>query len=275
MYNRFHLFLHTRENENAIYISSNRVLIITNESSLGHRVHHVVLGVTLTDLTRPSTLTDTRPPCFEWGKPALRLGASAGTVGFLAGAIWYTTRGRRCQAPALRRARHLERGGGTAPQAFRRGYTWAGWGSIFFPLAGHAFLTLRATSLSLKGDPANTGKGMIPARQGVRGSVWDPEPSKERVGDWGGPETVSALLCVAERRATRPDGEWGSSTRHHMLGHERPEAVSPARGNVLTDLQSSILLSINFSLSLSLSLSPPPPLWPSSPPSEQRGAHIF
>ena len=115
MYNRFHLFLHTRENENAIYISSNRVLIITNESSLGHRVHHVVLGVTLTDLTRPSTLTDTRPPCFEWGKPALRLGASAGTVGFLAGAIWYTTPRRQCQAPASRRAHHPERGAGVPP----------------------------------------------------------------------------------------------------------------------------------------------------------------
>ena len=54
---------------------------------------------------------------------------------------------------------------------------------------------------------------MIPARplyQGVRGSVWDPETSLERVSDWGGPETVWALLCVAERRATRPNGEWGS-----------------------------------------------------------------
>jgi hypothetical protein len=31
----------------------------------------------------------------------------------------------------------------------------------------------------------------------------------------------------------------GSSTRRHM-GHECPEAVSPERGVVLTDLQSSI-----------------------------------
>jgi hypothetical protein len=37
-----------------------------------------------------------------------------------------------------------------------------------------------------------------------------------------------------------PHGEWGYSTRRHMLGHERPEAVSPARGVVITDLQSSI-----------------------------------
>jgi len=74
---------------------------------------------------------------------------------------------------------------------------------------------------------------MIPARplyQGVRGSVWDPETSRERVGDWGGPETVWALLCVAERCATtRPNGEWGYSTRRHMLGPGRPGAVSPGR----------------------------------------------
>ena len=38
-----------------------------------------------------------------------------------------------------------------------------------------------------------------PLYQGGWGSVWDPEPSTERVGDWGGPETVWALLCVAER----------------------------------------------------------------------------
>ncbi len=59
-------------------------------------------------------------------------------------------------------------------------------------------------------------KGMIPARplyQGGRGSVWDPAPSKERVGDWDGPATVWSLLCVAETRATRPNGEWGYSTR--------------------------------------------------------------
>ncbi len=29
----------------------------------------------------------------------------------------------------------------------------------------------------------------------------------------GGPATVCSLLCVAETRATRPNGEWGYSTR--------------------------------------------------------------
>jgi len=46
--------------------------------------------------------------------------------------------------------------------------------------------------------PGEYRKWMIPARplyQGVGGSVWDPKPSRERVGDWGGPETVWALVC--------------------------------------------------------------------------------
>ena len=78
---------------------------------------------------------------------------------------------------------------------------------------------------------------MIPARplyQGVRGSVWDPETSRERVGvtvigedrrrfgTHRGLIFCGALLCVADRRATRPNGEWGYSTRRHMLGPERP-----------------------------------------------------
>jgi hypothetical protein len=29
-------------------------------------------------------------------------------------------------------------------------------------------------------------------------SLWDPETSREWIGDWGGPETVWALLCVAD-----------------------------------------------------------------------------
>jgi hypothetical protein len=44
-------------------------------------------------------------------------------------------------------------------------------------------------------------KGVIPARplyQGVRGSVWDPEPSKERVGDWGGPDGLGSLVCCRQ-----------------------------------------------------------------------------
>ncbi len=85
---------------------------------------------------------------------------------------------------------------------------------------------------------------MIPARplyHGVRRSVWDLETSRERVGEWGGPETVWALMCVAERRASRPHGEWGGIVLAANAGdHECPEAVSPGRGVVLTDLQSSI-----------------------------------
>jgi hypothetical protein len=56
----------------------------------------------------------------------------------------------------------------------------AGWGSmpVFFPpgISCHPCPSLRATSLSLKGDLANIGMGWSrPARctRGVRGSVWE------------------------------------------------------------------------------------------------------
>jgi hypothetical protein len=62
-----------------------------------------------------------------------------------------------------KRASPREGRGAPAPQAFRRGEHMSRVGSIpvvFFPgMAGHPCLTLRATSLSLQGDPANTGKG--------------------------------------------------------------------------------------------------------------------
>ena len=72
----------------------------------------------------------------------------------------------------------------TSLEVFRRGERMGRVGfdsRIFSPwMAGHPRLTLRARSLSLQG---------------------------ERVGDRGGPATVWSLLCVAETRATRPNGE--------------------------------------------------------------------
>ena len=89
-----------------------------------------------------------------------------------------------------------------------------------------------------------------------RRSVWDPETSKEWIGDRGGPETVWALLCVAERRATRPNGEWGYSTRRHMLGPERPEAALLDRALYYCTYRPPVIsLSRSLALSLSLSLS--------------------
>ena len=96
-------------------------------------------------------------------------------------------------------------------------------------------------------------KGMIPARplyQGGCGSVWDPEPSKERVGDWsywGGPATVWSLLCAAETRATRPNGEWGYSTRRQCWANSAQRRCHPEEAVysidrpfiVLTDTKSS------------------------------------
>jgi hypothetical protein len=128
----------------------------------------------------------------------------------------------------------------------------------FFPLEWqvHPCLILRATSLSLQGDPANIVKGSSRSArcyQGVRGSVWDPEPSREWVGDWGGPETAWAPLCVAERRAT--NGEWGYSTRRLCWATSAQERCHPQEALYLPTF--SHLLIVNsklLSLSLSLSL---------------------
>ena len=57
-----------------------------------------------------------------------------------------------------------------------------------------------------------------------------------------------------ERRATWPNGEWGYSTRCHMLGPERPEAVSPDRA-LRTPTFSHFLIVNKTSLLLSLSSS--------------------
>jgi hypothetical protein len=119
-----------------------------------------------------------------------------------------------------------------APQASRRGEHMDRMGfdpCSFFLWEGRSPVSHLTCDVSFR--PRRTGeyrKGMISARhlyQGVRRSVWDPKTSRERIGDWGGPETAWTLLCVAERRATRPNGDWRYSTRCHMLEPERPEAV--------------------------------------------------
>jgi len=89
---------------------------------------------------------------------------------------------------------------------------------------------------------------------GVRRSVWDPEPSRERVGDWGGPETVWALLCVAERRATRPNGEWGYSTRRQCWAMSAQRRCHPQEALYLPTFSHLLIVNKLFSLSLSLSL---------------------
>jgi hypothetical protein len=66
-----------------------------------------------------------------------------------------------------------------------------------------------------------------------------------------------SLSCVAERRATRPNGEWKHSTRRHMLEPERPEAVWPDRASCLPTF--SHFLIVNKPLALSPPPPPPPP----------------
>ena len=99
------------------------------------------------------------------------------------------------------------------------GNAWAGWGSIpvFFPPGWQVtrvspYVRGPFPSKEIRRIPERVDPGP-PVVPGGSGSVWDPEPSKERVGDWGGPATVWSLLCVAETRARRPNEEWGYSTR--------------------------------------------------------------
>ena len=92
-----------------------------------------------------------------------------------------------------------------------------------------------------------------PLYQGGWGSVWDPEPSTERVGDWGGPETVWALLCVAER-VPQGQTESGGIVLAANAGPRVPSGGVTLKRRCTSDLQSSLI--VNKLLSLSLSLPP-------------------
>jgi hypothetical protein len=68
-----------------------------------------------------------------------------------------------------------------------------------------------------------------------------------------------SCVCVAERRATRPSGEWRYSTRRHMLEPDRPEAVRPDRALCLPTF--SDFLIVNKLLSLARARARAPALW--------------
>ena len=68
--------------------------------------------------------------------------------------------------------------------------------------------------------------------------------------DWGGPATVWSLLCVAETRATRPNGEWGY--RLPYAGPRVPRGVVTRKRRCIYR-PSVIYLIVNKLLSLSLS----------------------
>jgi hypothetical protein len=133
----------------------------------------------------------------------------------LAGAVWYTTQRRRGVPPW----------GTHGPGEVRCPYFFSlGWQVTRVPpYVRGPFPSREIRRISERDDP---GPPVVPGRQGIG---LDPETSREWIGDWGGPMTVWALLCVAERRATRPNREWGYSTRRHMLDPERPAAVLPDR----------------------------------------------
>ncbi len=102
----------------------------------------------------------------------------------------------------------------------------------------------------------------VPINKTLSLSVWDPKPSKERVGDRGGPATVWSLLFIsAETRATRPNGEWRYSTRRQCWATSAQRRCHPEEAlylptfSHLFDCQSLTLLPLSLSLSLSPSLS--------------------
>jgi hypothetical protein len=138
---------------------------------------------------------------------------------------------------------------------------------------------------------------MIPARplyQGVRGSVWDPETSLERVSDWGGPDGLGPLVCCRKacHKAKRRVGErfpvsgivirlytapypahkvsfiaggivlaaicWAPSAQGRF--HPEEALYLPTFSHLLiVNKLLSLSGSLSGSLSLSLSLSPPAP----------------
>jgi hypothetical protein len=155
-------------------------------------------------------------PCYQAGYPR----RSKFPIHPLAGATRYTTRRRRSVPPW----------GTHGPGGVR----------LFFPLDGRSPVSHPTCEVPF--PPRRSGeyrKGIIPARplyQGGWGSVWDPEPSKERVGDWGGPATVWSLLCVAETHATRPNGEWGYSTRRQCWATSAQRRCHPEEALYLPTL---------------------------------------
>ena len=146
------------------------------------------------------------------------------------------------------------------------GNTWAGWGSISvgFPpaMAGHPCLILRATSLSLQGDPANIGKGSSRPARCTRGPG-DRFGSRnlERARRRSGPSCV--LPQGVQQGQTESGGIvlaaicWAPSAQRRC--HPEEALYLPTFSHLLIVNK---LLSLSLSLFLSLSLCPslPPSL---------------
>ena len=125
----------------------------------------------------------------------------------------------------------------------------------FFPLVGRSPVSHPTCEVPF--PPRRSGKyrkGMVPARrlyQGGCGSVWDPEPSKER----GAHRQRFGPSCVLLKRVPQGRTESGGVV---LAAHAGPRV--PSGGVTLKRLctyrPSVIYLIVNKLLSLSLSLSP-------------------
>jgi len=167
----------------------------------------------------------------------------AGTGGFLAGATRYTTRRRRSVPPW----------GTHGPGVVRFPY--------FFSLDGRSPVSHPPCEVPF--PPRRSGeyrKGMIPARplyQGGCGSVWDPEPSKERVGDWGGPTGLFPLVCCSNACHTESGGIVLAANAGPRVpsGGVTLKRRCTYRPSVIYLIVNKLLPPQRVSLSLSLSLS--------------------
>ena len=88
------------------------------------------------------------------------------------------------------------------------------------------------------------------------GSVWDPEPSRERVGDWSGPDGLCPLVCcqkVRHKAKHKAKRKVGIAIAAMCWAPSAQRRCHPEEALYLSTF--SHLLIVNKLLSLSLSLS--------------------
>jgi hypothetical protein len=110
---------------------------------------------------------------------------------------------------------------------------------VVFPagMAGHPCPTLRATSLSLQGEPADIrrddlGPPVVPGGDEIGLGSRNLRPRAE----------ARTTECAVSKVTTWPNGEWRYNTRRHMLEPMRPEAVPPDRALYLPTLSHFLIV---------------------------------
>ena len=115
--------------------------------------------------------------------------------------------------PCVPNSKHMGRVGFDA----RIFFPWDGRSPVSHPTCDVPFPPRRS------GEHRKARKGCPgpPLYQGVRGSVWNPEPSRERVGDWGGPGR-SGPPCVLPKGKPQDQTERGGIVLAAYAGPRAP-----------------------------------------------------